>query len=136
MKKRFYKIQENYVNKKSQEAFMVDDIGDGYNRKNQKQRLIDNEEKAWEQHDSLERIKRTTVQTEKISFDIMLNLDQQGNQLKGIRENVLSMNTTVDHSDSLLNKMLKRQHRNKVMIYGLSAFLVILFILILYFKLR
>jgi len=136
MKKRFYKIQENYINKKSQEAFMIDEIADGYNRKNQKQRLVDNEEKAWEQYDSLERIKRTTIQTEKMSFDIMLNLDQQGNQLRGIRENVLSMNNTVDHSNSLLNQMLKRQHRNKIMVYALCAFLVILFIFIIYYKLR
>ncbi len=115
---------------------MIDDLNDTSHRKNQKQRLIDNEEMAWQQHQNLENAKRSAIQSEKISFDIMLNLDHQGNQLKGVRNNVLLMNDTVDHSDSLLNQMSKRAHRNKVIILTFSALLVILFIFIIYFKLR
>ena len=128
-------MMENYVNKKRQEAFMIDDLNDTSHKKNQRQRLIDNEEMAWQQHQNLENAKRTVIQSEKISFDIMLNLDNQGNQLRGIRDNVFLMNDTVDHSDSLLNKMLKRAYRNKVIIFGFTALLVILFIIIIYFKL-
>lgn len=130
------KIQENYVNKKSQEAFMIEDINDVNPRKNQKQRLIDNEEKAWQQNENLEKGKRAVIQSEKISFDIMLNLDRQGNQLRGIRDNVVLMDNTINSSDSLLNKMLKREHRNKILVIFFSALFVILFMLILYFKLK
>lgn len=129
-------MTENYVNKKSQEAFMIDDLNDTSHKKNQRQRLIDNEEMAWQQHENLENAKRNVIHSEKISFDIMLNLDHQGNQLRGIRNNVLLMNDTVDHSDSLLNKMLKRAHRNKIWIYGLSAVLILLFMIIIYFKFK
>jgi hypothetical protein len=129
-------MQENYVNKKSQEAFMIENIEDENPKKNQKQRLIDNEEIAWQQNENLEKGKRAAIQSEKISFDIMLNLDKQGNQLKGIRENVILMDNTIDKSDSLLNKMMKREHRNKIFVLVFSALFVISFMFILYFKLR
>ena len=129
-------MQENYVNKKSQEAFMIEDIEDENPRKNQKQRLIDNEEIAWQQNENLEKGKRAAIQSEKISFDIMLNLDKQGNQLKGIRENVILMDNTINKSDSLLNKMMKREHRNKIFVLVFCALFVISFMFILYLKLR
>jgi len=128
-------MQENYVNKKSQEAFMIEDSEEENPRKNQKQRLIDNEERAWQQNENLEKGKRAAIQSEKMSFDIMLNLDKQGNQLKGIRENIILMDNTIDNSDSLLNRMMKREHRNKILVFVFCALFVISFIIILYFKL-
>ena len=74
-------MQENYINKKSQEAFSIEGMEDNDIRKSQKRKLIDNEE-IWDRHENLEIGKRKATEMEKISFDIMLNLDKQTYQMK------------------------------------------------------
>jgi len=132
VKKRFLKIQENYINQKSTEALLIEGI-ECPNR-TQKQKLIENEEISWNTHDNLEKGKRKAIEIENVSYDIMLNLDKQSNQMKTARENLFHLNSKVDKSDSLVTRMLQRENRNKMYIILLSIVLITLFILFLFFK--
>ncbi len=126
-------MQENYITKKSHDALLIEGMDDPSGRKSQKQKLIENEEMAWEQHENLERGKRKAVEMEKMSFDIMLNLDRQTNQMKNVRDHVFSMNKEVEYSDSLLTRMMRRENRNKICLISFSVSFVIAFTLFLYF---
>jgi hypothetical protein len=99
----------------------------------QKENLLDHEEMVWESHQSLERGKRKAKEAEKISFDIMLNLDRQTGQMKSLRDNVFSMNDQISRSDNLITRMLARENRNKTYIVVFSGTLIIAFILFLIF---
>ena len=107
-------MQENYINKKSYDAMVIDGFEDDKdNIKSQKRKLIDNEEMAYRQHEKLEKGKRMTYEMEKISIDVAGSLNQQNKKMNNIRDNVFQMNSDVDHSNSLLTSMSNRQNRNK-----------------------
>lgn len=78
--------------------------------------------------------KRKAVEVEKMSFDIMLNLDRQTNQIKNVRDNVFKMHDEVEQSDSLVTKMLRRENRNKMYVIVFSICLCIAFGILLYIK--
>jgi hypothetical protein len=99
--------------------------------KSQRKKLIDSEENGWESHSNLERGKRKAKEMEKISFDIMLNLDNQTNQIKNVRGNIIQMNSEADKSDSILNRILRRENRNKLYILAFSITIILVFILLL-----
>jgi hypothetical protein len=135
VRKRFLKMQENYINKKSADALLINGLEDPNSSKAQRQKLIENEEMAWEQHQNLEQGKRKAIETEKVSFDIMLNLDRQTNQMKGIRDNMFVLNQNVDKSESIITRMMRRENRNKIYILIFSSIFILLFCVFLYFKL-
>jgi len=83
---------------------------------------------SWESHKNLESGKRKAKEAEKISFDIMLNLDRQTGNIKSIRDNVFGMNSQITRSDNLLTGMLARENRNKLYISIFSVSLIIAFI--------
>ncbi len=68
-----------------------------------------------------------------MSYDIMLNLDRQTGQMKGIRENVFQMNEQISQSDSLMTRMMRRENRNKIYIFGFTFTLIFAFCFFLYF---
>jgi hypothetical protein len=132
VKRRFLKIQENYISRKSQEALLIEGNFEQESRHMQKQNLLDHEEMSWESHQNLESGKRKAKEAEKISFDIMLNLDRQTGQMKSIRDNVFGMNSQITRSDNLISRMLARENRNKLYISVFSVSLIIAFVLFLF----
>jgi len=106
---------------------------DPESRKAQKQKLIEHEEMAWEQHENLEKGKRKAKEVENMSFDIMLNLDHQSNQMRNVRSNVYALDDQVERSDSLITRMLRRENRNKIYIVSFSVTLVVAFAFFVYF---
>jgi len=106
-------------------------IGYSEDQSKQREKLIDSEEMAWESHDTLERGKRKAIEAEKMSFDIMLNLDRQNNQMKGIRDNLFLVNNQIGQSESLINKMFRHHNKNKIYIATFIISLVIAFTIFL-----
>jgi hypothetical protein len=136
MKKQFYKIQENYIARKSREALILgsEDGKEGDTGGQQKHKLIENEEMAWYQSSKLEQAKRSAFEIEKVSLDVMNDLHGQSNQMKGINVKISDMNENIDKSDSLLSKMLKRENRNKLLLYGIGLILLIILCFVLIVK--
>ena len=103
-------------------------------KRTQKQRLIDNEEKAWEQHSTLERAKTNVKQIESLSVQVMGDIQSQTNQMRDIQLKVEEVDESLNYSNSLMDRMLKRAYRNRVIIMIFIITLVIAFCLIMYFK--
>ena len=90
---------------------------------------------AWGQREKLENAKRTALGAEKMSLEVMKNLNEHTDKMKDIKVNIGNMNDEIDHSSSLLSRMMKMQNRNKKILlsFGIILFFIIVFGLILKF---
>ncbi len=132
------RIQANYIASKSRDAMLLEgmDSFEGLedNRKEQRRKLIENEQSAWEISENIEKMKRKAAETENASFDIMLNLDRQSKQMRDINNHVFKMNQDVDKSSNLITRMLARENRGKLYLGVFSFILIIAFFFFLYWK--
>ncbi len=137
IRKRFLKMQENYITRKSQDVLFIEGIDDHNTNKSQKQKLIDNEQLAWGQHENLEHMKRKTIEMENVSVDIMRNLDNQNNKMKLVGNKLMGVNENIQESESLVKRMLRREYRNKliVIVFGITL-AVALFTYFYFFKIN
>ena len=89
---------------------------------------------AWSQNQMLETAKTSTKQIESMSTEVMKDLESHSNQLRGIRTKVGDINQKVENSNDLINRMMRRENRNKIIILIFAISLIIVFCLIMYFK--
>ena len=99
----------------------------------QKQGLIEDE---YTQQEKLNYIGRGVVDIEKMGNNISENLYGQGEQIKDIRENIFAMNHEVDVSNNLIEKIIQQARRNKMIMYGTGAVVIIIFIMVLISKFK
>ena len=99
----------------------------------QKQGLIEDE---YTQQEKLNYIGRGVVDIEKMGNNISENLYGQGEQIKDIRENIFAMNHEADVSNNLIEKIIQQARRNKMIMYGTGAVVVIIFIMVLISKFK
>lgn len=119
--RRFLKQQETYVNNKSADASFFLDTS---NNKINKQRLIDNEELAYETGEKLERAKRTTMQMENSGIEVMKNMNHQTKQMESIDARVMGINTNLDDNQDIIEEMIRRDQRTKYVILVVAIILV------------
>jgi hypothetical protein len=100
----------------------------------QRQKLIENEVLAWKQHSNLEHAKRTSLEMESISIEVMRQLERNTQNINGINSKVIGMNTEIDHSHSIMSRITKKENRNKVILAMFSLILFIMFIVFIYYK--
>jgi hypothetical protein len=135
VKKRLHKIQENIQLRKSHDE-LLGGLDDTSNNNLQRQKLIENEDLAWKQHNSLENAKRKTLEMENVSIEVMRQLDINNNSLRGINSRVVDLNTELDGSKSIMGRIMKKENRNKVVIIGFSFILLVVLLIILYLKFK
>ena len=99
----------------------------------QKKGLIEEE---YTQQQKLNYIGREMTDIENIGNNISEKLNNQTEQMKEMRDNVLYMNNDIDVSNSLINKIMKQAKRNKLLMYGSGVLVVLIFIMFLYFKFK
>ena len=99
----------------------------------QQQGLIEEE---YAQQEKLNYIGREVLDIEKIGNNITDNLYFQGEQMKGIRENIHGMNHEVDESNSLIIKIMNQARRNKMLMYGCGVLVVLIFIMVIIHKFK
>ena len=136
IKKRFLKLQDNYIIKKSQEALITDEINEiediGGKKNNQKSKLIENEALAYKQQQSLEQAKRNALEIEHASIGIMNGLYNNNEMLKVVNNKVHNLNDNLDDSNSIITRIMKKENRNKLIIAVFSIIILIIFGVILY----
>ena len=130
-------IQDNY-NKKNK----YNDINIEMKNKNilidedtntQQQGLIEDE---YAQQEKLNYIGREVLDIETMGNNIADNLYGQGEQMKGIRDNVFAMNHDVDVSNNLIIKIMNQARRNKILMYGSGVLVVLIFIMVIIYKFK
>jgi hypothetical protein len=129
LKKKFFKIQDNY-NKKKQEDNLV--LGTDPNQQNH--RLVENEEQAWNQHSKLEHAKRSVIEMDSIGLEVVRDLKHQTDKMRDIQNKNDSLIHVIDDSNNVLTRMMKRENRNKLIIISASILLVAVFTIILFTK--
>ena len=131
------------------------EIQDNYNKKNKyndiniemknKNILIDEDinthqqgliEEEYAQQEKLNYIGREVLDIETIGNNISDNLYGQGEQMKGIRDNVFAMNHDVDVSNNLIVKIMNQARRNKILMYGSGILIVLIFIMVIIYKFK
>ena len=88
------------------------------------------EEVAYNSFEKLERAKRATIEMENIGSDVMIELDGQGEQMKGITSKVNDMGDELTTSTGLISEMQARELKNRNILIWFSVFLAVMFIII------
>jgi predicted RND superfamily exporter protein len=100
-----------------------------------KDKLIENEHLAYTQGEKLEGAKRSALEMQDVSHGIMRDLNKQTGQLRDIHGKLGDMNQEIDESGSIMQRIMKRENRNKVIIAIFTIIVIFIFMLIIYFKL-
>jgi hypothetical protein len=127
-RKRIAKLRDTINNNKNLDSLLIS------NTETQREKLIDND-MAYSQLDRLESAKRATIEMEHVSVTICKDLNQQTETMKGVQTKLGSLNREIQGSNSLISRMMRREHRNKAIIVIFSIGLVMTFLVIVYFKL-
>ena len=146
---------KNYKNIVNEYNGKLVEIQDNYNKKNKnnniniemrnKNILIDDEintqnkgliEDDYAQQEKINYIGRQVFDIEKMGNNITESLYEQGEQMKGIRNNVISMNREADTSNSLMVKIMNQARRNKILMYGCGVIAILIFIMVMIYKFK
>ena len=111
-----------------------------YNKKNNI--LIDEDDKNemglieddYNQQEKLNTIHRDVYDIEHIGYDIGNNLDYQNDQIKYMSDNIKMMNHDADMANDLVNQIINRARRNKIIFYVLLFALIIIFFILMIIK--
>ena len=113
-----------------------------FNHHNKNNILIDDEdnremdliEDDYTQQEKINKIQRDVFDIEHMGNNIGNNLDYQNEQIKYMNNNVKMMNQEADFANDLVNKIINRAKRNKIIFYILLFILIIAFFIILIAK--
>ncbi len=134
-KRRFHKLKEDYINKKSLDALIMDNNESGpTNNKSKKDILIENEHAAWEQNFQLENAKRAALDIEHVGGEVMRSMHGQTNQLKNIKGRVIQLDENIDQGDYYINNMYSTQRKKKLAIIAFGIIFAIIFLVVMIFK--
>ena len=106
-------------------------IDDDINTQNQG--LIEEE---YAQQEKINYIGREVFDIEKMGNNISNNLYGQTEQMRDIRDNILGMNREADVSNSLIIKIMNQAKRNRILMYGCGALVVLIFIMVMIYKFK
>jgi predicted RND superfamily exporter protein len=128
-KKRILKSKEAIASNRNLDSLLITTTSES-----QREKLI-NEEVAMEQMNKIDCVKRTTIEMEHISLEICKDLNRQTETMKGVQTKLTDVNKELQGSNSLISRMMRREHRNRAIITIFSVGFVMTFLVILYFKL-
>ena len=125
-----YRIQNNFNNNsKILNSNMILEGNDSEsNRQLQKMGLIENEDGF-----IIDEMQREAYKIEDFGKNINYNLNQQGEQMQSIRNNIYDLNKDIDKSNTLINKLLKRENRNRCIVYLIIIIAIVLLFLYYYY---
>ena len=128
-KKKIKSAKENLNNTNNLDSMLISE------KENQKEKLINNEEKAWNQYENLENAKRKTIEMESISIDVARELHGHTEKMKGTNLKLTDLNKEISSSNKLITGMFRRAYRNKIVLVLFSLTLICIFLMIVYLKL-
>ena len=127
-KKRLKQSKENLKNKEKLDSILISD------KNNRNEKLISNEDIAYSSYDKLEQAKRNTFEMESISIDTAKGVYENTEKMKGTKGKLLDINSDLSTSNSLISTMLRREYRNKILIFMFALALILTFLTIIYMK--
>ena len=134
LKSKHFKIKENYtytkkmeemINNSQREAAM--DIENGL----LSQQILKNEEVVGKSAQKLDKAKRAVIEMENISKNVMTDLESQTQILSATQTKLMSLNTVIENSSSVIYKIINKENRNKALVGVFSVTILTLFLFIL-----
>ena len=95
---------------------------------------LKNEEIAYKSFNKLESVRRISIEMDSLGHDVMRDMFDQSETMKGINSKIGNVSNDLSSSTSLILEMQKIQRRNKMIIYLYAGFLIILFLIIAFFR--
>ena len=112
-----------------------------FNNDNKKEILIDDENKEmgliendYSPQQKINKIQKDISNIEYMGYNIGNNLNEQNDQIKYIQHNVDLMNKDAEIANDLINKVIDKARRNKLIFYISLALLFIVFIVLMIIK--
>ncbi|KAF5178515.1 Vesicle transport v-snare [Thalictrum thalictroides] len=102
----------------------------------QRGRLLMSTERLNTSSDRIKESRRTMLETEELGVSILQDLHGQRQSLLHAHDTLHGVDDSIGRSRKILTAMSRRMDRNKYLIGSIITVLVIVIILILYFKLR
>ena len=93
-------------------------------------------EEDYAQQEKINYIGREVTEIEKIGNNITENLYEQGEQMKDIRDNIITMDHEADTSNSMIIKIISQARKNKMIMYGCGILFILIFIMVLINKFK
>ena len=120
LKKRLRKLEKKFNNN-------IDNIKDNIEQDDETARSI-----PYKSFKKLQLATRSTIEMENMTGNILGNLNNQTNQMKGVTSKLGYMNNDIDTSSGILTKMIGRENRDKkiIILFGLFLSLCIAGLLI------
>jgi hypothetical protein len=125
--KRFRKEKEKYQNS-------IKSVSLDINSKDSIKNNIKNDEIAYNSFDKLQNARRVTIEMQGIGQDVMRDMNGQSETMKNINSKIGNVSDDLSSSTSLISEMQKIRRRNKIIIYLYGGFLIILFLIIAFFR--
>jgi len=125
--KRFRKEKEKYQNS-------IKSVSLDINSKDSIKNNIKNDEIAYNSFDKLQNARRATIEMQGIGQDVMRDMNGQSETMKSINSKIGNVSDDLSSSSSLISEMQKIRRRNKMIIYLYGGFLIILFLIIAFFR--
>ena len=92
------------------------------------------QKEVFEQNLNVENSKRKMIEMESISLTVLDNLHQNNENLLRINNNVCSLNKEVDNGSATMNRIFRKENKNKLTVFALSFILLVIFVLIIIFR--
>ena len=123
LKKRLRKLEKKYYNSN-------DNIKDNIDQDDETAKSI-----PYKSFKKLQLATRSTIEMESMTGNILGNLNNQSNQMKGVTNKLGLMNTDIDSSSGILTKMIGRGNRDKKIIILVGLILSVSIIALIIYKL-
>ena len=123
LKKRLRKIEKKFNNN-------IDNIKDNIDQDDETAKSI-----PYKSFKKLQIATRASIEMENMTGNILGNLNDQSNQMKGVTSKLGLMNNDIDSSSGILTRMIGRENTDKKIIILVGVFLSLCIISILIYKL-
>lgn len=131
-KTNYFKIKETFTyTKKMEEMINSSREEESSNIELMNKQSLSLEKAATNSIEKLHNAKRTALVLENTSKNVMFDLENQTQTLTSTQLKLGELNSNIDSSNFLLNKMLTRENRNRAVLGALSVTLITFFLFIL-----
>ena len=95
---------------------------------------LKNDEIAYKSFNKLESARRISIEMDSLGHDVMRDMYDQSEIMKGINSKIGNVSDDLSSSTTLISEMQKIKRRNKMIIYLYGGFLILLFLIIAFFR--
>ncbi|KAG5650479.1 hypothetical protein H0H81_012115 [Sphagnurus paluster] len=108
---------------------------DPYGERSDRERLLAGSQILEDGSRRLRDTQRIALEAEDQGADILRTLRGQRETIEGARDTLQRADTNIDRASGTINKMIRQMYKQRVILSAMTAFIILLVITILYFKL-